>query len=630
MGFDTDVLILGSGFGGAVAACRFAEAGHRVTVMERGAWVSRETHEVDLDALWQPDRHRFGFNELRPRGKNLVPWVGACVGGGSYVYAGTLKRTTHFEDYPEAIQQDDMEAWYERAEEVMDPAPFPDYPPYGELRATQLLIDVGKELQKDEPELVEEYGPIQLGIAFAPPRAEDGMPGEVFTNKHGARQRYSDPREQSLLGGDIEAKNTLDRNYLFLAEVEGAEILDLCEAERIEPLPKGGYRVHYERYVLEETWGRQVACKWLPWVKPRRETRSITCARLVLAAGAVGSTELLLRARDRDESLPALSSALGERYTTNGDFVSLLVPFRGLGLSWAGLIAAIVCAVLGQWIGVAIGAVAYFAGLAISRRNFDPDLGTTNSDYIRFRGRDGGRQGGYIESGRYPTPVRLGFAVLLSSLGLWRPRRYHGIVRFTNLLRRFVPPFALIARTWPIPLLKMGRDDAFGRFVLEDDGHVRIDYDIDANREFYAWLDGLARKIAKKAKAHWAPNFLFRLTGKLEIPHNQGGVPMGETPAEGVVDHCGRVFGYDDLMVLDGSILPASTGPNPALTILAVAERAMSHLVEQAKAGPIRAVVSGSGSGSGSRSRSRSASGSRSGSASGSRSGSASGSASEE
>jgi len=71
--FDADVIVVGSGFGGAVAALRFAEAGQDVLVLERGDWVSRERHEADLDNLWMPDRHRYGFNELRPRGRNLAP-----------------------------------------------------------------------------------------------------------------------------------------------------------------------------------------------------------------------------------------------------------------------------------------------------------------------------------------------------------------------------------------------------------------------------------------------------------------------------------------------------------------------------------------------------------------------------
>lgn len=589
-GFDADVIVVGSGFGGSVAALRFSEAGQSVLVLERGPWVSRETHEVDLDALWMPSKHRFGFNELRPRGKCIVPWLGACVGGGSYVYAGTLKRVDDFDDWPDAIAMDDMVEYYERAEDVMEPRKFPDYPPYSDIKATQLLYGVGETLKKQYPELVESYGPINLGISFAP---KGGTPGAAFTNKHGAEQHYSDPREQSLLGGDIGAKNTLDKNYLHLAQKKGAKVEPLVQVDRIER-DDDGWTVHGRRYLLESSWARQVACKWLPWVEPRSEAVSFRSRRLVLAAGAVGSTELLLRNRDVHQTLTALSPKLGESYTTNGDFISLILPFRGIFVAWAGFIAALVGGIVAagvgldglramhwSWLTLAAGVLAYFGGLLISQRAFDPDLGTTNSDYIKFRGRDGSSQGAYIESGRYPTPVRLGIAVFLSAIGLWRPRRYAKIVWFTKLLQWTVPPFAVLARSWPIPLLSMGRDDVRGRVHLDEKGDATIDYPVDGNKEFYAFLNDLGKKIAKAANARWAPNFLFPLTGRLEIPHNQGGVPMGESADEGVVDHAGRVYGYTDLMVLDGSIIPCSPGPNPALTILALAERGCELALQQ-------------------------------------------------
>lgn len=585
---DTEVLIIGSGFGGSVAALRFAESGHSVTILERGAWVTRESNEVDFDSLWDPARHRYGMNEIRQRGRNIIPWVGAAVGGGSHVYAGSMKRAEHFEGFPTQIARGDLEHYYERAESMMDAQHFPDHAPYNAARATQLLYDVGRRLKAKHPDLVEATGPINLAISFAP---EGVSPGTEFTNKHGARQRYSDPHEQSLLGGDIDAKNTLDKNYLHKAQQAGAVIRPLTQATRIEPLEGGGYRVHFERWIRETSAWRRIACRWIPGCAAGRETGSITCRRLVVSAGCIGSTELLLRSRDVHRTLPELSPALGTRYSSNGDFVSLIFPFRGLFVSWLGFFAALVGLCTGVY-GLAIGgAVAYFAGLLVSRRPFDPDIGTTNSDYIRFKGEDGASQGAYIESGRYPTPVRLTLAVMLSSVGLWRPRRYARIIRFTNLLRAILPPFAALARTWPVPLLKMGRDRAVGTFVLDDEGHACIDFPVADNAPFYAYLNRLGRLVAKEARAYWAPNLGFRLLKKLEVPHNQGGTPMGEGPEDGVVDHAGRVFGYDDLVVLDGSILPRSPGPNPALTILAVSERAMQILIEQLESeGVLRAT----------------------------------------
>ncbi len=543
--FDADVIVLGSGFGGSVAALRFAEAGYKVVVLERGPWIDREHFEADLDAFWNPRRHLFGPNDLRPRGKNLVPWLGSGVGGGSHVYAGTMKMCETFDRFPDAIADDNMKRYYERAAEIITPSLYPDYPPYSEVRATQLLYDGGAKLKQSDPELVDDYGAIRLAISFAPP---DKVAGSEFVNKHGAEQRYSDPKEQSLLGGDIGAKNTLDRNYLYLAQKLGVEIRPLCEADKIEPLTGGGYRVVYKKYRQEKSAWQRFRRRWL-FARPRNGEGQCTGRRVVIAAGCIGTTELLLRNRDVHKTLTRLSPTLGQKYTTNGDFISLIFPFRGLLLAWLSLAAVV---------------VGLFAGC-----------------YIKFRGQDGSSQGAYIESGRYPTPVRLTIAVLLSSLGLWRPHYYGRIIRFTNVLRRFVPPFALFARTWPVPLLKMGRDDAFGTFRLDKRRRAIIDYDVQANTNFYRYLNMLGKKVARASGSWWVPNVLFAVTKKLEIPHNQGGAPMANNAREGVVDHAGRVFGYQDLFVLDGSIIPVSPGPNPAFTILALAERAMEIILKQ-------------------------------------------------
>lgn len=584
--FDADVIVIGSGFGGAVAAKRFAEAGQRVLVLERGKRVSREDFEPDMDFFWRPHKNRYGFNEFRFRGRNLVPWVGAAVGGGSHVYAGTLKRRAELDGFPEAIRADGLDAHYARAETMLGATEYPDYPPYSDVRATQLLLEAGDRMT-DEPDVVD-HGPIKLGISFAPP---DRTPGERFENDHGCVQRYYDPAEQSILGGDIGAKNSLDRNYLFVAETHGAEILPLTEVDRIEPMDAGGYRVSGLNHQPSTSLWRRFTRAWVPFCgKVEGTPVEYTARRVVVAAGAVGSTELLLRNRDVHHTLPELNHNLGARYTTNGDFISFLFPFRGIAVSWLGTICAIIGLVMGNWWLAGAGAVGYLLGLAMSRRPFDPDIGTTNSDYIRFGEPSGTSQRAYIESGRYPTPTRLLFAVVLSALGQWRPHKYRWVISFTNLLRRWVPPFAMLARTWPIPLLKMGDDRAFGVIRLNRKQRAVIDYDVAGNKQFYAELNRLGRRVAKHTGSFWAPNLLFYAFGVLEVPHNQGGVPMGDRPTDGVVDHAGRVFGHDDLIVLDGSIIPVSPRPNPALTITALAERAMDKILAQVEAGePVRA-----------------------------------------
>ena len=574
--FDTDVVVVGSGFGGSVAALRFAEAGQKVVVLERGTWIERDGYHIDLDWFWLPHRNRFGMHDIRKRGRNIMPWLGAGVGGGSHVYAGTLKRCADFAGYPSELADTDMDPYWQRAESMMGVEPYPEHSPYSECRATQVLIGVGENLSEKEPELVEAYGLVPMGVSFAPP--EGAKPGDTFVNHHGATQRYFDPGEQSLLGGDIDAKNTLDHNYLHCAQKLGVEIRDLSQATKLEPLDGGGYKLTYTKYVPESrAWARWKR-KWFPsWTKSSDETHEIRARRVVLAAGCVGSTELLLQNR---QTLPELSEQLGERYTTNGDFLSLFLPFRGIIVAWLAFIALVIGLVIWSIPWIVSGLAVYVAQMLISRKAFEPDIGTTNSDYVQFCGPNREPATAWVETGRYPTPLRLSASITLSLLGLYTPTRYRTIVKLTNLLA-FIPPLGLLARTWPIPLLKMGRDKAYGTFVLDESGEAIINYDLDANRDFYRYLDELGKKVAKAARAWWIPNLGFRLFKTMEIPHNQGGVPIGNNASDGVVDHAGRVFGYDDLMVLDGSILRESPGPNPALTILAVCERAMDIAREQ-------------------------------------------------
>ena len=584
---DPDVIVIGSGFGGSVAALRFAEAGRRVVVLERGARVTRDTFRADFDFFWRPSRNRFGMHDLQTRGRVIVPWVGAAVGGGSQVYAGTMKRRERWGGFPAAIRAADLTPYYERAEHMMGAVRYPDYAPYGDVRATKLMLMAGAELKREHPELVEDAGPVKIAVSFAPPGT---APGTAFKNAFGAPQRYFDPAEQSLLGGDIDAKNSLDRNYLWAAEHAAvpAEIRTLCEADRIA---RDGdrWRVEYVERTPLTGWAA-FRRRWLPFAPPAPvERRAIRAKHVVVAAGAIGSTELLLRQRDEHRTLD-LGPNLGQRYTTNGDYLTLIVFFRGFFLSWAGFVAAIVFLALGWWWAMAGALAAYYAGLAISKPPYAPDVGTTNSDSIRFKGRDGDPQGAYIESGRYPTPGKVLVAALITMVrGRFDPKRYRGLTKLSIVLGWILPPLGALAHTWPVPLLTMGRDDARGRVRLVR-GRAVVDYDTAANAGFYRWVEGLGRLTAKAAGGTWLPNLPYKILRRMEVPHNQGGVPMGDGPADGVVDHAGRVFGHDDLMILDGSIIPCSIGPNPALTILAIAERAMELAIAQLdRDGAIRA-----------------------------------------
>ena len=561
MKFDTEVLIIGSGFGASVAALRFAGAGKKVVVLERGGWITRENFEADAGMFWQPDKGRYGMNDFRKRGDHVIPWLGAGVGGGSHVYAGTLKRRAFFDDFPGNITVEEMRPYYELGEKMMGAVKYPDYPPYDQLPSYKLFRKAEKKMAAKYPELVENEGDILLGISYAP---EGGQPGQSFTNAHGAPQRYSDPTEQKILGGEIEVKNTLDKNYLFLAQRHGAEIREFKEVTKIESLPQGGYEVH--------------------WRNPRAdsdETGSILAEVLVCGAGTVGSTELLMQSKEVHKTLPKLSSRLGKGYHSNGDHVTFMIPKRGLAISWAGVLAMVAGGFMKNKSVVAAGVLSYLYGWLRAKKNIKPDKGTTNSDYIRFRHRDGSTQGAYIEGGRYPTPFKAASAILYSLLGDFEPSDYEKIGRTVNWLGKYLPVFELLERSWPVPLLMMGRDDAVGEFRLDANGEAEIIYPIEKNEDYVAYLNNLGSLFAKQVDNYFIPNLIAEKFKIVEVPHNIGGVPMGDNSSNGVVDTHGRVFGYDNFLVLDGSILPNSLGPNPVNTILAFAERSMEKVIEQ-------------------------------------------------
>lgn len=560
MSGDKHVVVIGSGFGGSVAALRYAEAGYHVTVLERGGWISRETFEADDDMMWMPDSGRYGMNDFQLRGRNIVPWLGAGVGGGSHVYAATIKRRDFFDDFPGNITYEEMAPYYAKGEKMMEAVKYPQRAPYNELQSYKIFREAEERMMRDHPEIVEDHGDILLGVAFAP---NEKLVGKKFINQYGAEQRYSDPAEQKLLGGDIDVKNSLDKNYLYLAQKHGATIKDFAQATKISVIQKGGYTIDYK--------------------DPRKgksEKANIECDILVVAAGAIGSTELLMQCKHLHKSLPNLSQKLGSTYFSNGDYVTAMIPKRGLLFSWIGLLGALIAIFFGQVEIASVGILLYLLGWLISDKKAMPDSGATNSDYIRFRHRDGSTQGMYLEGGRYPTPIKAVVAIVLSLTGNYKPRKYKTISKILNWMGTYIPVFELIERTWPIPILMMGRDDAIGSYELDDKGEIIINFPVSDNDEYIAYLNKLGKMLSKKANAFFIPNGFAKLSKIVEIPHNMGGVSMGNNIEDGVVDSYGRVYGYKNFIVMDGSIMPSSLGPNPVGTILAFAERSMDVLIK--------------------------------------------------
>ncbi|MBI4054718.1 MAG: GMC family oxidoreductase [Elusimicrobia bacterium] len=579
--FDADFTVIGSGYGGAISAyylSKLKQAGkiQKVKLLERGQRISRENFEPDADMFWAPERGRFGPHHVEKFGPNYTLWAGSVFAGGSPINAATHKRWHgDFGVFHAAIHPLEMELGYGLAEKRSNVVPYPiDTPPYSQTQAIQLLYAAGERLQKKRPDLIEDAGVIsQLAMSFA---TEPGQkPGQEFTNEYGAKQRYSDPRENSILGGDLGAKNTLDKNWLFLAEKQGIEVETLTEVEFIEPLQHGGYRIHFKKYNLKKN----------PNQDSNYTKGSLTTRGFVLSAGAIGSTKILLNSQ-RDGGMDKLSPKLGKNITTNGNTVTLLIPIRGSGLLFAvaglssigyALFSGASFLVYPENLLFGIGAILYYFGIHTSPLYRGDDF-IINQLHIQAKGLHGEHQGAYAELGSYSTPGKTGLAFLKSTLktifGPYRPRDYEKFSKFADFLQKYVPPFGLIARLLPLVLLMMGKDVASGEARLDENGKLVVDYPIEQNKEFYQHLEKLGKAIAKEAGAIWLPNFIQKFLKHAVTVHTSGGVPMGENPNLGVVDDGGRIYGYDNAVVADGSFVRRSPGLNPlelysALTIRA-------------------------------------------------------------
>ncbi|MFQ5430321.1 MAG: GMC oxidoreductase [Phycisphaerae bacterium] len=289
--WEYDLIVIGSGFGGAVCALRAAEAGLRVAVLERGRRMTPRTYE-DIAAGTAPLFHgprAGGLLELH-RLKGLLALTASGLGGGSIVYtAVTIRppREVFDRGWPTGVTFEALARHYERVEAMIAPTPVPDA-----LPRTTALERIGSQMRAavSRPPLSMDWPNDTARLHDS--RATDGVYPEVA---------------MWLRGGGAARKRTLGRTYLPRAESFGARLLPLHEVDVITP-EAGGYRVD----------GR---------VFDGGEWRTVTLGapRVVVAAGALGTVRLLLRCRDRRRSLPNLSAALGRRFYTNGDFGGLLV-----------------------------------------------------------------------------------------------------------------------------------------------------------------------------------------------------------------------------------------------------------------------------------------------------------------
>ncbi len=513
-----DAIVVGSGFGGGIAACRLAESGKRVCVLERGRRFGPEDFPDDPgeapSLLWHERLNPDGLFDFRMM-RDLSAITAAGVGGGSLVYASVQLRAPAevFErGWPAAIDRDTLDPWYEMTEAALQPRETPADPPLPKVGAFAAAArHVGREAEA-----------LPIAVHFGEDREHpfSGVPQQGCKNLG-----------RCDLGCPVNAKNTVDITYVAVAEAHGAEVHPLRLATTLEPPPRSGgeWRVGYKGL-------------------GGGEDGAVEAPTVVLAAGTLGSTRLLLRNRKR---LRGLSPALGQRFSGNGDALGIALDPAATDVRYA-------------------------------RNEYGPVM-TSRIEYPE-RGlmvADGG------------LPANFGFLLEIARgvkvVRGWRRalmRLTDGLTRL-GLSDRSLPPPAgrpteRRADTDALIFLMIGRDAA--------DGEMRLTplfkrFDIRWSKKGSARLfEDLARTAHELGEGSEADVF-YALDGgplgKFATVHPLGGCPIGDDPAAGVVDEFGRVFGQPGLHVLDGSIVPTALGVNPSKTIAALAERGAAKLVEE-------------------------------------------------
>lgn len=562
---EYDYIIIGSGFGGAVSALRLAEKGYKVLVIEKGKWYRAGdfplTNWQFARWLWVPALRWFGIMKITIF-KHVGIVSGTGVGGGSLVYANTLPvpKPAFFRSGSWAglaDWQQELQPFYERALKMLGAAKNPGL--FDGERALQTLArDIGQE---------DHFDATDVAVYFGAPGEK--TPDPYFGGK-GPERAGCTFCGACMTGCRHNAKNTLDKNYLYLAQQLGVEILAEEEVVDVRPIvppsscleaslvppssrleaslapPSGSSGVQEESPSGSSgvqgdspsgSSGVQYEVIFQSSTRFFKKRQTVRAKGVVFAGGVLGTVKLLLKLRQT--SLPNLSPMVGRDVRTNNESliaVTQLEPRADLSQ------------------GIAIGAI----------------LDTDEHSHLEFC-RYGSGSGAW----------RLSFLPFVDG-----PNAF---VRFLKMIRDVIAHPGvywkyLRVKDWAknsVVMLFMQTLDSTVTFTLNWRGRMQTSVSgVEKPTAFIPRAIELARRFETQVKGKAMAFGLTPLAGIPGTAHILGGAVMGDSPETGVIDRNNRVFGYPDLLICDGSMISANPGVNPALTITAIAERAMSGIPE--------------------------------------------------
>ncbi|HET6697653.1 MAG TPA: GMC family oxidoreductase, partial [Nocardioidaceae bacterium] len=521
--FDYDVLVVGSGFGGSVTALRLTEKGYRVGVLEAGArFADDDFADTSFDVsryLFAPALGCYGIQRIDSLHDCLI-LSGAGVGGGSLVYANTLYeplpafyRDPQWRDITD--WRDELAPYYDQAKRMLGVVENPLRTPSDEVME-KVATDLG---------VGETFHPTPVGVFFGGPGQQPGeRVADPYFGGAGPERNTCLGCGECMTGCRHNAKNTLTKNYLHLAEEGGARIHPLTTVTGVRPLPGGGYAVDV-RYTKAK-------------VRRGAARRTLTAEQVVLSASALGTQRLLHRMRDAGH-LPAISERLGHLSRTNSESI--------------------------------LGAIApdtrvdYSQGVAITS-SFHPD-DDTHVEPVRY--------------GKGSNAMALLQTVLTDDDGPL-PRWRVWLKEMWSQRRDALDLYDL--KHWSertvVALVMQTIDNSITTFSTR--GRLTRRWRL-TSRQGHGIPNPTWIPVANRVVRRMAEVMGGRAGGSIGEPFNRpltahfiGGCTIGETEQTGVIDPFHRVHNYPGLHVVDGSAISANLGVNPSLTITAQAERAMA------------------------------------------------------